>query len=146
MNELFRHGNCLYIDIESPFYRNRAENATRVQNEKELAEARLRECEVQRMGTIRKAFNIQHGFLSDAVPFEVIEYLNDLHSDVQQMLTIDSDPYYREKISSLNRRLQYHSKQVEKMKILMDSSEATNDDHALFATILKRSLAGSSRA
>lgn len=133
------------IDIESPYDRKcaafLAEKAIREQKlkeEKELEQARMqarmRELQDQRMDAIRKAFNI-YGF-SDAVPTQVIEYLNDLHSDVQLLLTIDNDPYRREKMPSLKRRLEYYSKRTELMRESMAASEATEEDHACFANIL----------
>lgn len=130
------------IDIETPYDRRRAadqaqcaERERKLREENEAEQARRREIEVRRMDAIRKAFNI-HGF-SWGVPLEVIEYLNDLHGDVQLILNRDGDPHFSSKLCSLKRRLEYYSRRLDHIKNTMASSQSTQEDHDIFGNILK---------
>ena len=142
INECFDGFEMDCIDIETPYDRKRAacqaecaERERKLKDEREIEQARRREIELHRMDAIRKAFNT-HEF-SHAVPFEVIEYLNDLHGDVQLILNRDDDPYFSGKICSIKRRLEYYSKHVDHIEKSMASSQSTQEDHAIFRNILR---------
>ena len=139
-NKLF--SNLEYTPIETPSERKLvADRAAEEKLKKELKEreelvmAKRRALQVEQMEKWRNDVNVD-GF-SDAVPMAVIEYCNDLHSDVSVFLQNDGDPYFRSKESSLMRRLAYYKRAIDYMREKMTSSLATQEDVEIFNKISK---------